>query len=147
MPCLPNPTIHGLSHAATGRSRVSQIGTGIRFLAWGILGAVRVFAVVAIVAGILAGVSAAAGSRPSIRIVQSRPLVVAGSHFRAGERVKVVAHLTRTIVRHVVARHGSFRVNLGMVPVSKCEGIRIVAVGSRGSRATLKIPRSGCIPT
>jgi hypothetical protein len=106
----------------------------------------RVFAVVAIAAGILAGVGAAAGSRPSIRIAQSRPLVVAGSHFVAGERVKVVAYLSRRVVRHAVARHGSFRVNLGTVPMSKCQGMRIVAVGSRGSRATLKIPRPECMP-
>jgi hypothetical protein len=109
----------------------------------------RVLAVV-LVAGALASAAFAAsgsqGPHPSLRLSRARPLVVVGSHFRAGERVTVVAHGARAVVVHTRALHGSFTARLGVVPVPRCSSLRIDVLGSQGSRATLTLRRPTCTP-
>lgn len=69
-----------------------------------------------------------------------------GSSFHSGERVKLVVHAARLIVVHARSRHGSFTAHLGVLLMPRCESVRILAVGSRGSRAKLTIRRPSCAP-
>ena len=105
----------------------------------------RVLAVLALAAA-LASAAAAAPPKPHLRASSGQPLVVFGSHFRAHERVKLVVHAARVLTFHARARHGSFTVHAGVVPAPRCIVVRIVATGSRGSRATLRLPRPECPP-
>jgi hypothetical protein len=98
---------------------------------------------VVIATALIAAGSATAAPPPSLSVVGSAPLVVAGTNFRAGERVTVTAAGT---VRRTVARKGSFRLVLGDVRFGRCAGARIEAVGSLGSRVVSKIPRPACMP-
>jgi hypothetical protein len=108
----------------------------------------RLLAVV-LVAGALASAASAAfagTSKPHLRVVRTHGLVVAGSNFRSGERVTVVAHAAREIVVHTRARGGSFSARLGAVPMPRCKSVQIVATGSLGSRATMTLQRPTCTP-
>jgi hypothetical protein len=105
----------------------------------------RLLAVV-LVAGALASAAFAGTSKPHLRVVRTHGLVVAGSNFRSGERVTVVAHAAREIVVHTRARGGSFSARLGAVPMPRCKSVQIVATGSLGSRATMTLQRPTCTP-
>jgi len=105
----------------------------------------RLFAVV-VIACVLASAAFGATRHPRLRLAQTHSLVVVGSNFRAGERVKLVVHAARLIVVHARARHGSFTARLGTVPMPRCGDVRIVAVGSKGSRAALTLRRPACSP-
>jgi hypothetical protein len=85
----------------------------------------------------------------SLRLVRTEPFVVRGVGFKAREH----ARLTLTVandqtVRRVIARAaGGFVVSFGVVPLSRCDGYLVVAVGNRGSRAALKRPPlPECLP-
>lgn len=106
----------------------------------------RVLAVLAVTAALASG-AAAAAPRPHLQAASQQPLVVVGSHFRARERVTLVVHAARVLTFHARARHGSFTVRAGVVPAARCTVLRIVAAGSRGSHATLRLPRPECKPT
>jgi hypothetical protein len=108
----------------------------------------RVLAVVVVVGAFASAAYASAGtsSGPSLRLTHARPVVVVGSHFRAGERVSVVAHAARLVVVHTRAVDGSFTARLGVVPLPQCGSTRIVATGSLGSRATMTLRRPPCSP-
>lgn len=101
---------------------------------------------VLVVAAALASSAVAAPPKPHLRAASQQPLVVVGSHFRAHERVKLVIHAARVLTFHARARHGSFKVHAGFVPSPRCTVVRIVATGSRGSRASLRLVRPECPP-
>jgi len=106
--------------------------------------------VAAAVALVLSGVGTGAGSskRPSLRFAQMVPLRIAGSHFRAHERVRVTATVsaTNSTRRLRASRRGSFVVAFA-VGAGHCSEVRVVAVGGGGSRATLKhLPSPACLP-
>jgi hypothetical protein len=95
----------------------------------------------------------AASTRASLSIAQIRPAVtVAGTHFRARERVRVtltVDSLTRT--RFVRASTlGAFTADLGALPATfdRCtDDFSVLARGRSGDQATVKyVPRGGCPP-
>ena len=84
---------------------------------------------------------------PSIALTARAPLTVRGLRFHAGERVRVTVSGTGTVSRWTRAtRSGTFAVRFDGVTVTRCELIRVVAVGGSGSRAGLKtLPAPACI--
>jgi multidrug efflux pump subunit AcrA (membrane-fusion protein) len=106
--------------------------------------------VAAALALVLSGVGTGAGSsqHPSLRFAQTVPLRIAGSHFRVRERVRVTATVsaTRSTRRVRASAKGSF-VAIFATGAGRCSEVRVIAVGSGGSRATLKrLPSPACLP-
>jgi hypothetical protein len=104
------------------------------------------FVAVGVLAAALGSAAAAGTSPATIRVTHIRPLIVAGTYFRPGETVTVIAVGTQHAVRRVVAQGGDFSVNLGELLASRCLGLRIVAVGSLGSKAVIRTPLPKCLP-
>jgi hypothetical protein len=72
-------------------------------------------------------------SRAALKVVRAQPLTVAGRGFRAGERVTVKADgLTRSVT---AGARGGFTVTFP--EANTCNGVVVVARGSKGSRATV----------
>jgi hypothetical protein len=93
---------------------------------------------------------AAAPSKPALRVVAVKPLVVQGQRFLPRERVVVTLYLRQyageTVTRRAVAgRTGSFRVSFGEETFDRCSAPFLRANGSRGSRAVLKLPLPTCL--
>jgi hypothetical protein len=79
----------------------------------------------------------------SLRLVHRAPLAVRGEHFRSGERVRLRAHNRSTVA--TADDRGSFVAQLG-VAKTRCDLVRVIAVGSEGSGAVLKLlPPPACI--
>ena len=94
----------------------------------------------------VASPAAAVNPAPVLRLVHRTPLVLRGAHFRSRERVTVTVRTPRVYQRKVVTRDdGSFSVTFGAVQAARCAGLRAEAVGGRGDRASLWIPRQTCI--
>ena len=100
-------------------------------------------AVALVLLGITA-VSAAWAARPTIRVVDSRPLMLQGTGFVPSERVKLLVSVARTR-RIRVARagqRGAFSVVVRGLAVGPCSsGLSVRAIGSRGSRAYFQLYR------
>ena len=83
-----------------------------------------------------------AGS-PSIRLVRAAPLTVRGAHFRSGERVRVTA--AGKSAQTKANGDGTFVVVVR--GATRCETLRILARGSAGSYAIVKLlPQPACLP-
>ena len=113
----------------------------------------RVLVVFALAAMIAVWCAAAAGTRgqPSVRITDLVPQARAnGAHFVPRERVTVTLRAGEAVrVRRVRAgARGGFAVSFGALDPSDRCGTKptVVAVGSRGSRATATRPRAECPP-
>jgi hypothetical protein len=77
--------------------------------------------------------------RPTLTIPTMNPLQVVGRGFRARERVVVsVGPRRRTVIADM---KGRFTARIGR---AMCAGGTIVAVGSKGSRAIVRLPRTVC---
>jgi hypothetical protein len=72
-------------------------------------------------------------NRASLKVVRAQPLTVAGRGFRAAERVRVTAD-GRSRSATAGAR-GGFAVTFP--EANTCNGVLVVARGSKGSRATV----------
>jgi hypothetical protein len=95
----------------------------------------------------LAGATVALAATPTVRIVHSKPFVVAGKSFAPNERVVVTLWSTRRLVRSVMSSDaGAFTVSFGTVTFGHCTGFSLTAVGSKGDRFVLKTPRPACMP-
>jgi hypothetical protein len=96
--------------------------------------------------------NAAVSTRPSLRIVKTDPAVaIAGTHFRARERVHVtLATDSATRSRWVQASsRGAFTARLGPLPegFDRCsDHFTVLARGRSGDRATVKHIPPGCPP-
>jgi hypothetical protein len=77
--------------------------------------------------------------RASIRFTSLQPLTIVGQGFRSGERVRVSGAGTRTVV---ATRRGGFRLRMGYR--DPCASLTIIAVGSKGSRASLNFSQLYC---
>ncbi|PWU17463.1 MAG: hypothetical protein C5B48_15905 [Candidatus Rokuibacteriota bacterium] len=91
--------------------------------------------------------AAAAVHRASLRLDDaSTPPTLLGSRFQPRERVRVVviAGSTRTLRRIVAGARGRFLLRLQGEEVSACAGFSASAVGSLGSRASLKRAPGQC---
>jgi hypothetical protein len=109
-----------------------------------------VFAAVG-VRGVL-GVCAASARAPAVLSLQTRdPVSIRGVGFKPAEwvRVRVRGGLAQPGVLRVV-RAGPGGTFLAVFPsggASRCDRVRIVALGGRGSTATLKaLPSPACLP-
>ncbi len=81
----------------------------------------------------------AKAGRASLTMKSMSPLTVAGSGFKAAERVRITGAGTKTVT---ASRRGAFTVRL---PGEDPCGLTIVAVGSRGSRASLNFSQLLCV--
>jgi hypothetical protein len=98
--------------------------------------------------GLLAGVAfagtAGAATGPRLEVVTRTPLVVAGTHFHAGERVKLLVAGSTFVVR--TTRLGTFRARLATPLADRCSAVQVTALGSRES-ARVRLPvRTMCAP-
>jgi hypothetical protein len=85
-----------------------------------------------------------AEARATLRLVRKAPLTVRGEHFTAGERVRLRAMLHRPTAA-TAGPNGSF-VATFQAPTTRCDRVRVIAIGSEGSHAVLKLlPAPACI--
>jgi hypothetical protein len=101
----------------------------------------------AVLAASLAGPAAAGARKPSLTLVASDPITVAGAHFRPRRGVKVTVYALRTVTRATTAtRAGTFRLTFAGPLLSACSGTAYVqAVGPKGQIAALRIQRPSCM--
>jgi hypothetical protein len=82
-------------------------------------------------------------AKPTLRIVHSKPAKVRGEHFGAGEAVRVTAE-KRTLGTKANG-DGTFVVTIP--GASRCDSTRVLARGSAGSYAIVKLlPSPECLP-
>ncbi len=108
--------------------------------------------VTAVLLGILLAVSACSGSgsgpssSAALRFAETTPLTVRGSGFQPGERVRLDLGSSGATTWARASGRGSFRASFD-VPVTRCDRIRVMAIGSKGSRVVLKrLPAPACLP-
>lgn len=83
----------------------------------------------------------------TLKLARGAPLTLRGERFVPGEHVRVTVKSERTAAKRVTASSsGVFVVRFRGVAYDRCHGLVAVAVGSRGSRATLKRPELLCPP-
>jgi len=84
--------------------------------------------------------TAGARTRPSVTVPRLVPVVVKGSSFVSGERIKVVIRIPLAYRKWVTASsRGRFTATF-RVAAGKCVTIRVSAVGNKGSRASTTVP-------
>jgi hypothetical protein len=92
----------------------------------------------------------AAVGRPALRLVDSAPITVRGTSFKAKELVRVtfVQGATRTTRTRRATLRGSFTTSAGEDSrLDRCGDLLLItAIGGRGSRASLKYPLPDCPP-
>jgi len=81
-----------------------------------------------------------------LAVVTMKPLTLRGTRFLAAEKVRltVVAGGDRFVRRTVADRGGSFSQRFLSVTADRCNRLLAVAVGSRGSRASIKPFQPAC---
>jgi hypothetical protein len=99
---------------------------------------------------VLAGVGSARTAQTArLRLLAMNPLTVAGTGFHSRERARVTATsagATQT-VRVTATRTGTFRVILHELGPSRCDLIRVVAIGRGGTNVVLeRLPLPACMP-
>lgn len=110
----------------------------------GYLPSVRFALLLGAVVAVLAPAAFAAGSGPTLRLLDAKPLTLRGDNFRGGERVFVTLHTTRPYGRTVTARaDGSFTVRFAAA-VLHCGRVHATAQGVSGDRATYTTRRMIC---
>src|SRR5438094_778316 len=87
---------------------------------------------------------AARAGRPALHLVGQGPITVRGEHFRPGEPVRV-----RTAGRAARAKaNGDGVFVVTMRGVTRCDALRVLARGSAGSYAVVKVlPLPACAAT
>jgi hypothetical protein len=117
----------------------------------GILGPVRHALVLSAVVLTLVPASAAAdhaaSGKAKLQIVQGGTLVVRGTNFVPGERVRVRVVVGRTLTKRTTADHrGTFTVRF-RTSYDRCSsGLFATAAGNRGSQARVNRPELMCPP-
>jgi hypothetical protein len=94
----------------------------------------------------LAGQSVAATHRGTLRLIDdTTPTTLRGLGFQPREHVRVVVlnGTTRTVKKVVATALGRFSLRVES-DVNACAGFSVTAVGSMGTRATLKRPLGQC---
>lgn len=107
-----------------------------------IAGAAAALAAVVLGSAVLAKPDAKAG-RPALRVVQTSPLAIRGEHFRGREHVRLTTGAAT--VRAKASGDGVFVVTIR--GATRCDSIRVLARGSAGSYAVVKVlPSPACMP-
>ena len=84
------------------------------------------------------------GSKPSLRVTRATPLTVQGRHFRASELVRLTTG-SRT-ARGRASGSGYFVITIP--GADRCNTVRVVARGTKGSYAIVKLlPAPMCLPS
>lgn len=84
-------------------------------------------------------------AKASLQLMRSAPLQVRGRGFEPGEVVRLKVN-DRRATRAKASSRGFFVASFGL-GVSRCDAVRVVAAGSSGSRAVLKLlPAPACNP-
>jgi len=107
--------------------------------------------VLIVLLAVLAAAPAAAAqhsSKPALDLVSQQPLVVRGTGFFAGERVRLTLRTGGDIVyrRATASRAGVFRSNFGTVTIGRCGGFSIRATTKRHAAALKTPPLPACMP-
>ena len=99
---------------------------------------------VALVVGLsVFGRTDAKAAKPSLRIVDSKPIKVRGENFRANENVRVTAG--RRVLRTKANGNGYFVITIP--GGDRCSSTRVLARGSEGSYVVVKtLPSPQCLP-
>jgi hypothetical protein len=104
----------------------------------------RIASTAAAAAVVLTSIAPALGGgarQPALTLVHRTPLTVAGKGFRPVETVTIRTADASMRVR--VSRLGSFQAQFSG---DRCTNGTVVAVGVRGDRALLRLPRALCPP-
>jgi hypothetical protein len=109
---------------------------------------VKVLLVALLVAGFGGSAAAFGTAAAKLAVPSTDPLTVRGTHFRANEKVKLVAEIgSRVTKRQVVADgSGAFRVRFELV-VPASTHLSVTATGSRGSRAHYGVDYGDAVPS
>jgi hypothetical protein len=113
----------------------------------------RVFLPLALL--VLAAVTATAGTRAAVRaeaasprllLVDAEPLMLRGVGFRPAEHVRVeVVSGTEDVTRRTTASSaGGFTMRVAGVDPNACQAFGVLAIGDKGSRATIKRAPGQC---
>jgi hypothetical protein len=116
---------------------------------------VKQLCVTAVAAGLLASAGPASGAgthfgaqqrvKPSAAVVFAQSVTIVGRHFKPRERVRVTLVGFKTYTRLIRATvYGSFRIDLGAIPLNDCNAYTLKAVGALGSRFSLSHPTAPC---
>lgn len=86
---------------------------------------------------------------PTLRIAAGHPLLLRGMRFVGDERVRVTVSSrgVRAVRRVKAGDAGRFTLRFPGVFVDRCSGLLALALGSEGSRASLKLAQLGCPPS
>lgn len=108
--------------------------------------ALVVLALVLGVAGLADGSSLRPERHAKLDLVTMKPLTLRGTRFVAAEKVRltVVVGGNRIVRRTIADRSGSFSQRFLPVTADRCDRLLAVAVGSRGSRASIKPFQPAC---
>jgi hypothetical protein len=111
----------------------------------------RYAVVIALAAGValLGGIAIGApdGTRKAtLKMTSGTPVTIRGARFVPGERVRISVSDARTRTRRVTANTAGVFVAEFPIAFDRCNGLIVSAVGSEGSRATLKRPELLCPP-
>jgi len=95
-------------------------------------------AIAALVAAALCGpATSGPAARAQLRLMTPTPVTLRGTGFKAGEHVRLVAHLPGMATKRVTAGSaGGFTVRFADTAGARCTGFSVTAVGDRGSRAS-----------
>ena len=98
--------------------------------------------------GLAHGDRASPTDRATLRLASTAPLKLRGSGFVARERIRVVVSSggDRKTQRLRADAAGRFVVAFAEVTVGRCDGLSAEALGSRGSRAAVRLPHPVCPP-
>jgi len=103
---------------------------------------------IAAAAAVAASAQGRTARTPTLKVIDTHPLVVVGTGFVARERVTVSA-LTSLGPRFVTTRataRGVFRVLVGRFTQPCGKPFAVRARGAAGSRATVRLEASPCVP-
>lgn len=85
---------------------------------------------------------ASAATLPRLQIAE-KPFVVRGTGFQPRERIKLTLNAGGSFVRTILASsRGSFAVRFVRASSDKCNGYSASALGSNGSRASVRVTRT-----
>lgn len=85
--------------------------------------------------------------KATLKLARGVPLTLRGAHFLPNERVRVTVSSKLKRTKPVTASDSGAFVVRFQDAYDRCSGLLAIAAGTRGSRATLKMPQLGCPPT
>ena len=102
----------------------------------------------ALVGTAASGGNATSAGKPTLKLQSGAPLTLRGAGFVGAERVVVSVRGGRRQSKRVTANgRGVFVVSFPRISYDRCDALFALAVGSRGSRAGLKMPPRLCPPS